>query len=188
MNKLELIRKTIRKGRGYKYHTYHTEYEDDIITLHHYGTPLIYFSVIKKLGNGLPFKIGKGWSVSDKVAISDCLRVIEESLNLDSYYYVRCASSYKRSKWVRFEKEILQENDSMIIVKTRAHNQYTLFNYKPLKRIKIIKQILGEYNEYDEEKYSYTTYDYGRRRRRGLGRHLLHWYGNGKQLKLIKWI
>jgi len=72
MNFREFIRKTIRKERGYKYHTYRTEFNGDIFKLWHHGTMILSASLKKK-------KV-EDWfimSISDSQAISICLWILE---------------------------------------------------------------------------------------------------------------
>ena len=61
----------MKKGRGYRYHTYETEFDGDEFRLYHYGTLILSASLSEK-------KV-KRWlitSISDSQAISRCLQIL----------------------------------------------------------------------------------------------------------------
>jgi len=67
----EFIEKTLKKGRGYKYHAYETEFDGDEFRLYHYGTLILSASLSER-------KV-KRWlitSISDSQAISKCLQIL----------------------------------------------------------------------------------------------------------------
>jgi len=71
MNFNNLVEKTLKRGRGYKYHTYETEFDGDEFRLYHYGTLILSASLREK-------KV-KRWlitSISDSQAISRCLQIL----------------------------------------------------------------------------------------------------------------
>ena len=71
LNFSEFIEKTIKRGRGYRYHTYETEFDGDVFKLYHHGTLILSASLSKK-------KV-KRWlitSISDSQAISRCLCIL----------------------------------------------------------------------------------------------------------------
>lgn len=178
MNKRKLIEKTIRKQRGYTYSNYRTEYNDKEITIYHYRTPIFYFYIDKEkqYDNNLHFKLGSGWSRSDMNTISLCLSVIGSNWN--DYTIFGSGCNYTERKWFRIHYKPVDDNGSIMIATKRDHNQFTLYNYNPWKR-KIMVDRIVDGNSLEKLK----TYDYGKRRRRGIGRNLI-W--KGTQLKLIE--
>jgi len=72
MNFRELIEKTVAKKRGYKYHTYKTDYDDIILKLYHYGTKILELDT--KAKKVLRYHI---WGFSDQMAISRTLWILQ---------------------------------------------------------------------------------------------------------------
>jgi len=67
----EFIKKTLENCRGYKYHTYETEFDGDEFRLYHYGTLILSASLKER-------KV-KDWrltSISDGQAVSSCLSIL----------------------------------------------------------------------------------------------------------------
>jgi len=67
----EFIEKTLKKGRGYRYHTYETEFDGDEFRLYHYGTLILSASLSEK-----KVKRCLITSISDSQAISRCLQIL----------------------------------------------------------------------------------------------------------------
>jgi len=146
LNKAEFIAKTINNKRGYKYYTYRTEFNDDIVKLFHYGSHILTFSIEKKLDNGLYAQLGQAaHSFTDICTIRICLRHVFDSKNI-FYEICRVNSVFtptgKLRKFFKAYYELLDKNDFLALIIKKPKNQYTLFNYEPF--ISMRKQIEEE--------------------------------------------
>jgi len=93
----EFIRKTLTNKRGYKYHTYQTEYKDEIFSLYHYNTLILKVDLKNK--EILFYRI---YSFSDSQAISETLW----ELHLGYYIYKR-----KITKWIDENTKIIYKSE-----------------------------------------------------------------------------
>jgi len=80
-----LIEKTIRNEKGYKYHTYYTEFDKDkkIFSLYHYGTKILELDIQNQ--KVISYYI---YSVSDKIAITRTFWTLSFNFKIFEGYYV----------------------------------------------------------------------------------------------------
>ena len=93
----EFIRKTLANKRGYKYHTYQTEYKNEIFSLYHYNELILKVDLKNK--EILFYRI---YSFSDGQAISKTLW----ELHLGYYIY-----QGRITKWIDEDTKIIYESE-----------------------------------------------------------------------------
>jgi len=89
MNFSQLIKKTIEKRRGYKYHTYQTDVKNSVFRLYHYGTCILEVDLEKKN------VISYAYSKSDSEAIDGTIWALHDAGFLKDEYYLHRGSLFR---------------------------------------------------------------------------------------------